>query len=49
MTEAAQTRQFDADEAIAIYEDSISYYMPEAVLESAVATDETLVEYSEAA
>ncbi|WP_161555828.1 hypothetical protein [Mangrovicoccus ximenensis] len=49
MTEVAQFRQFDADDAIAIFEDSVSYYMPEDVLEAATASDETLVEYSEAA
>ncbi|WP_171060645.1 hypothetical protein [Poseidonocella sp. HB161398] len=49
MNDVRQIRQYDADEAIAIFEDSVSYYMPEDLIEEATASDDSLVAYSEAA
>ncbi|MBE3636676.1 hypothetical protein [Mangrovicoccus algicola] len=49
MTAIAQTRQFDADEAVAIYEDALSYFVPQDTAAAAAEADDALVEYSEAA
>ena len=41
--------KIDADAAIALYEDALSYYMPEDARDETTAADDTYVAYSDAA